>query len=71
MGHACRLVSLNGNKVKSWPRLAEEIAHAVRANRVERICPSGAGAQRSQRVAVRREWPDFYAFDSVSLEART
>ena len=33
-GHRCTLVSRNGNTFKSWPQLAEEIAHSVRANRV-------------------------------------
>jgi ATP-dependent DNA ligase len=27
-GHTCRLVSRNGHALKSWPQLAEEIAHA-------------------------------------------
>ena len=30
-GHHCQLVSRNGHTFKSWPYLAEEIAHAVRA----------------------------------------
>ena len=29
-GHHCQLVSRNGHPFKSWPDLAEEIAHAVR-----------------------------------------
>ena len=29
-GHRCELVSRNGHVFKSWPQLAEEIAHAVR-----------------------------------------
>jgi ATP dependent DNA ligase-like protein len=31
-GHHCTLVSRNGHVFKSWPQLAEEIAHAVRAH---------------------------------------
>jgi bifunctional non-homologous end joining protein LigD len=31
-GHHCQLVSRNGHPFKSWPYLAEEIAHAVRAH---------------------------------------
>jgi hypothetical protein len=31
-GHQCQLVSRNGHRFKSWPYLAEEIAHAVRAH---------------------------------------
>jgi bifunctional non-homologous end joining protein LigD len=30
-GHRCTLVSRTGNVFKSWPQLAEEIAHSVRA----------------------------------------
>jgi ATP-dependent DNA ligase len=30
-GHHCQLVSRNGHVFKSWPYLAEEIAHSVRA----------------------------------------
>jgi bifunctional non-homologous end joining protein LigD len=29
-GHRCELVSRNGHVFKSWPQLAEELAHAVR-----------------------------------------
>jgi bifunctional non-homologous end joining protein LigD len=31
-GHRCELVSRNGHMFKSWPQLAEELAHAVRAH---------------------------------------
>jgi bifunctional non-homologous end joining protein LigD len=31
-GHHCVLVSRNGHVFKSWPQLAEEVAHAVRAH---------------------------------------
>ena len=33
-GHHCELVSRNGHVFKSWPYLAEEIGHAVRAQHV-------------------------------------
>lgn len=33
-GHRCELVSRNGQVFKSWPQLAEEIAHSVRARDV-------------------------------------
>jgi len=39
--HRCGLVSRNGHAFTSWPQLAEEIAHRVRANRAvldEEIC---------------------------------
>ena len=32
-GHHCQLISRNGHRFRSWPYLAEEIAHAVRANK--------------------------------------
>jgi bifunctional non-homologous end joining protein LigD len=41
-GHHCQLVSRNGHQFKSWPYLAEEIAHAVRAH--------SAGAGRRDRL---------------------
>ena len=31
-GHHCTLVSRNSNIFKSWPQLAEEIAHSIRAH---------------------------------------
>src|SRR5437764_14653625 len=31
-GHRCELVSRNGQRFKSWPQLAEEIAHAVQVD---------------------------------------
>ena len=31
-GHRCRLVSRRNNEYKSWPQLAEELAHAVRCH---------------------------------------
>lgn len=31
-GHRCTLVSRNGHVFKSWPQLAEEVAHTVRAD---------------------------------------
>ena len=31
-GHHCSLVSRNGHVFTSWPQLAEETAHAVRAH---------------------------------------
>jgi bifunctional non-homologous end joining protein LigD len=30
-GHRCELISRNGHTFKSWPHLAEEIAHTVRS----------------------------------------
>src|SRR5437016_4438184 len=73
-GHQCRLVSRNGHVFKSWPQLAEEIAHAVRAQRVildgEICCLQPDGRSNFNALLFRREWPYFYAFDILSLEGR-
>jgi bifunctional non-homologous end joining protein LigD len=73
-GHRCTLVSRNGHVFKSWPQLAQEIAHAVRALRVvldgEICCLSPDGCSDFNALLFRREWPYFYAFDILSLEGR-
>jgi ATP-dependent DNA ligase len=73
-GHRCTLVSRNGHVFKSWPQLAEEIAHAVRALRVvldgEICCLSPDGCSDFNALLSRREWLHFYAFDILSLEGR-
>ena len=70
-GHRCRLVSRNDHEFKSWPQLAEEIAHAVRAKRVvldgEICCLDADGRSNFNALLFRREWPYFYAFDVLSL----
>ncbi len=71
-GHRCRLVSRNAHEFESWPQLAEEIAHAVRARRAildgELCCLNPDGRSNFNALLFRREWPYFYAFDIVSLE---
>jgi ATP-dependent DNA ligase len=56
------------------PQLAEEIAHAVRAQRVmldgEICCLDPDGRSNFNRLLFRREWPHFYAFDIPALEGR-
>lgn len=73
-GHGCRLMSRNGHPFKSWPQLAEEMAHAVRAARVvldgEICCLDTDGRSNFKNLLFRREWPYFYAFDILSLERR-
>ena len=73
-GHRCRLVSRNGHGFKSWPQLAEEIAHAVRAHRAildgEICCLDPDGRSNFRHLLFRREWPHFYAFDLLSLEGK-
>ena len=71
-GHHCQLVSRNGHVFKSWPYLAEEIAHAVRAHRAvldgEIVCLGADGCSRFYDVLFRREWPYFLAFDVLSID---
>lgn len=57
----------NGHVFKSWPQLAEEIAHAVRSMSVvldgEICCLDADGRSNFRRLMFRRDWPFFYAFD--------
>jgi bifunctional non-homologous end joining protein LigD len=72
--HRCRLVSRNGHEFKSWPQLAEEIAHAVRAKRAvldgEICCLDSDGRSNFNALLFRREWPYFYAFDILSFKGK-
>lgn len=71
-GHRAELVSRNGHTFKSWPQLAEEIAHAVRAHSAvldgEICCLELDGRTHFKNLLFRREWPHFYAFDALSIE---
>lgn len=71
-GHRCELVSRNGHVFKSWPQLAEEIAHSVRAMECvldgEICCLNRDGRSDFNKLLFRREWPYFYAFDVLSIE---
>jgi ATP-dependent DNA ligase len=55
------LVSRNGHVFKSWPRLAEEIAHSVRAHSAildgEICCLERDGSANFKNLLFRREWP--------------
>lgn len=70
--HRCRLVSRRGHVFEQWPQLAEEIAHAVRAQRAildgEIVCLRPDGTSDFAALLFRREWPCFYAFDALSVE---
>jgi bifunctional non-homologous end joining protein LigD len=69
---ALALVSRNGHVFKSWPQLAEEIAHAVRCMSVvldgEICCLDPDGRSNFHRLMFRRDWPYFYAFDVLSID---
>jgi bifunctional non-homologous end joining protein LigD len=73
-GHHCALVSRNGHVFKSWPQLAEEIAHAVRARRAvldgEICCLDPDGRSNLNALLFPRDWPYFYAFDLLELDGR-
>lgn len=72
--HQCELVSRNGHVFKSWPQLAEEIAHSVRAREVvldgEICCLDPDGHSNFNRLLFRRDWPHFYAFDVLAVDGR-
>jgi bifunctional non-homologous end joining protein LigD len=71
-GHRCTLMSRNGNTFKSWPQLAEEIAHALRAQHAmldgEICCLKPDGTSNFRDLLFRREWLFFIAFDLFALE---
>jgi bifunctional non-homologous end joining protein LigD len=73
-GHRCTLVSRNGHTFKSWPQLAEEIVHSIRAVRAvldgEICCLDPDGRSNFRNLLFRREWPHFVAFDLLALERR-
>ena len=71
-GHHCQLISRNGHAFKTWPYLAEEIAHAVRTHSAvldgEIVCLDANGCSRFRDLLFRREWPYFLAFDVLSID---
>jgi bifunctional non-homologous end joining protein LigD len=70
-GHHCELISRNGHVCKSWPQLAQEIAHAVRAHDAvldgEICCLDSDGRSNFYKLLFRRDGPHFYAFDLLSV----
>ena len=73
-GHHCELISRNGITFKSWPQLANELAHAVRARDAildgEICCLDADGRSNFNHLLFRREWPYFYAFDLLRVNGR-
>ena len=73
-GHRCELVSRNRQRFKSWPQLAEEIAHAVKVESAvldgEICCLRSDGRPNFHALMFRRMWPWFYAFDVLSINGR-
>jgi bifunctional non-homologous end joining protein LigD len=70
--YSCRLISRSGHVFGQWPQLAEELAHAVRAESAvldgEIVCLKPDGNSDFNALLFRREWPYFYAFDLLSVE---
>src|SRR5215218_8749451 len=66
-GHRCTPMSRTRHAFKSWPQLAEEIAHGARVDRAvidgEICCLEPDGRSNFKKLLFRREWPYFYAFD--------
>jgi bifunctional non-homologous end joining protein LigD len=73
-GRRCQLISRNGHPFKSWPQLAEEIAHAVRAHSAvldgEIVCLGPDGRSRFYDLLFRREWPYFMACDVLAIDGK-
>jgi bifunctional non-homologous end joining protein LigD len=59
---------------KSWPQLAEEIAHTVRATDCvvdgEICCLEPDGRSHFYKLLFRREWPHFCVFDLLALDGK-
>ena len=71
-GHRCTLTSRNSNIFKSWPYLAEEVAHSVRASDAlidgEIVCLDADARSNFYKLLWRRDWPYFLAFDLLRLD---
>jgi bifunctional non-homologous end joining protein LigD len=72
-GHHCELVSRRGHIYK-FPQLAEELAHAVRADEAildgEIVCLDAQGRSQFCSLLYRREWPYFIAFDALRINGQ-
>jgi bifunctional non-homologous end joining protein LigD len=70
-GH-CRLVSKTGYVYRLWPRLAEELASAVRCRSVvldgELVCVGTDGQSHVDNLVLGRDGPYFMAFDLLWLD---
>ena len=71
-GHHCTLISRNGHIFKSWPQLAEEVAHSVRAHSAildgEICCLNPDGTSNFKDLLFKKEWPFFLAFDLLAVD---
>jgi len=73
-GHHCKLISRRGHTFKHWPMLEVELAHAVRCESAildgEVCCLDDDRRSNFHKLLFRREWPFFFAFDLLELNAR-
>jgi bifunctional non-homologous end joining protein LigD len=71
-GHHCTLISRNRHTFKSWPQLAEEVAHSVRPHSAildgEVCCLNPDGTSNFKDLLFRREWPFFLVFDLLAVD---
>src|SRR5262245_22101102 len=71
-GHRCAPMSGNGYEFKSWPQLAEELAHALRVRQAvvdgEIVCLDADGRPNFRKLLFRRDRPFFYTFDLLALD---
>jgi bifunctional non-homologous end joining protein LigD len=73
-GHRCQLVSRRGHVYKTFTLLAEEMAHAVRANDAildgEIVCLAPDGRALFHDLLFRRDWSYFIAFDLLQVDGQ-
>ena len=66
------LISRNGHRFKQRDLLCEELAHAVRRDSAildgEIVCFDDNGRPDIHKLLFRRDWPFFYAFDTLELD---
>jgi ATP-dependent DNA ligase len=70
-GHHCTLISRKGHTFKSWPQLAAEVAHSVRAHSAildgEICCLNPDGTSNFKDLLFRREWPCLHRVDVLTV----
>ena len=68
----CELISRNGHTFTEWSQLADELAHAVRADGAvldgEICCFEADGRTNFAQLLFRRARPHFYAFAVLSID---
>src|SRR5262245_18621410 len=71
-GHHCRLVSRRGHTFTKFTLLETEISHSVRTMHAvldgEICCLDADGRSNFYNLLFRRDWPFFYAFDTLAID---